>query len=82
MIDLQSILFNTYSGHQYFLVFYLQGFTYPVRSHFLEDILETTKYKLTQHNQIDDYGFEKKWKMEKQSLSKKKSQLASAVEVT
>lgn len=69
---------NTYDV----FVFYLQGFTYPVRSHFLEEILETTKYKLTQHNQIDDYGFEKKWKMEKQSLSKKKSQLASAVEVT
>jgi ATP-dependent RNA helicase DHX36 len=36
---------------------------------------------LTPYNQIDDYGQEKSWKMQKQALSKRKSQLASVVEV-
>lgn len=59
----------------------LQGFTYPVRSHFLENILEITGHRLTPYNQIDDYGQEKSWKMQKQTLRKRKSQIASAVEV-
>lgn len=61
-----------------------QGFTYPVRTHFLENILEMTGYRLTPHNQIDDYGQEKVWKMQKQaqSLRKRKSQIASSVEVS
>ncbi|CAM8924155.1 unnamed protein product [Rhodiola kirilowii] len=75
---LNAELFSSYFGGAPMI--HIPGFTYPVRSHFLEDILETTGYKLTQYNQIDEYGFEKKWKMEKQSSSKKKSQLASAVE--
>ena len=63
--------------------FVFQGFTYPVQSHFLENILEMTGYRLTPYNQIDDYGQEKMWKMQKQaqSLKKRKSQLTSAVEV-
>lgn len=42
-----------------------------------------TGYRLTSYNQIDDYGQEKAWKMQKQSqsLKKRKSQIASAVEV-
>lgn len=66
----------------YFLV--VQGFTYPVRSHFLEDILEMTGYRLSQYNQIDDYGQDKAWKMQKQAQAykKRKSQIASAVEVS
>ncbi|KAK6134271.1 hypothetical protein DH2020_031985 [Rehmannia glutinosa] len=60
----------------------LQGFTYPVRTHFLENILETTGYQLTTCNQIDDYGMEKTWKMSKQASRKRKSQIASAVEDT
>lgn len=42
-----------------------------------------TGYRLTPYNQIDDYGQGKTWKMEKQALAfrKRKSQIASAVEV-
>jgi ATP-dependent RNA helicase DHX36 len=42
-----------------------------------------TGYRLTPYNQIDDYGQEKVWKMQKQAqtLRKRKSQIASAVEV-
>ncbi|KAH9746571.1 DExH-box ATP-dependent RNA helicase DExH5 [Citrus sinensis] len=58
------------------------GFTYPVRTHFLEDILDMTGYRLTPYNQIDDYGQEKMWKMSKQAPRKRKSQIASAVEDT
>lgn len=63
--------------------FYFQGFTYPVRAHFLENILEVIGYRLTPHNQIDDYGQEKAWKMQKQAqaLKKRKTQIASSVEV-
>ncbi|KAM0848190.1 hypothetical protein ACQ4PT_054522 [Festuca glaucescens] len=56
------------------------GFTYPVRSRFLEDILEVTGHRLTPYNQIDDYGQEKSWKMQKQALRKTKTQIASVVE--
>lgn len=60
----------------------VQGFTYPVRAHFLEDFLETSGYRLTAYNQIDDYGEEKTWKMQKQAqLKKRKSPISSAVEV-
>jgi ATP-dependent RNA helicase DHX36 len=67
----------------YFFFFLFQGFTYPVRAHFLENIIEMTGYRLTTYNQIDDYGQEKGWKMQKQTqaLRKRKSQIASAVEV-
>ncbi|KAK6157628.1 hypothetical protein DH2020_011876 [Rehmannia glutinosa] len=53
----------------------LQGFTYPVRTHFLENILETTGYQLTTCNQIDDYGMEKTWKMSKQASKREKARL-------
>ncbi|XLU52381.1 hypothetical protein S245_047029, partial [Arachis hypogaea] len=61
---------------------HIPGFTYPVRASFLEDILEVTGYRLNRYNQIDDYGQEKTWKMQKQALAfrKRKSQIASAVE--
>ncbi|KAF9591405.1 hypothetical protein IFM89_004103 [Coptis chinensis] len=36
------------------------GFMYPVRSYFLEDVLEMTGYKLTSFNQIDDFVSVKK----------------------
>lgn len=61
--------------------FVFQGFTYPVQTYFLEDILEMSGYKLTPYNQIDDYGQEKMWKMGKQAPRKRKSAIASAVEV-
>ncbi|KAJ4848988.1 hypothetical protein Tsubulata_018727 [Turnera subulata] len=41
---------------------------------------EMTGYKLTPYNQIDDYGQEKAWRMNKQAPRKRKSQIASAVE--
>ncbi|KAK3036728.1 hypothetical protein RJ639_030552 [Escallonia herrerae] len=56
------------------------GFTYPVQTHFLENILELTGYRLTAYNQIDDYGLDKTWKMNKQAPRKRKSQIVSAVE--
>ncbi|KAF7808821.1 DExH-box ATP-dependent RNA helicase DExH5, mitochondrial isoform X1 [Senna tora] len=58
----------------------IPGFTYPVRTHFLENILEMTGYCLTAYNQIDDYGQERVWKLNKQTPRKRKSQIASAVE--
>ncbi|ESW32487.1 hypothetical protein PHAVU_002G326400 [Phaseolus vulgaris] len=61
---------------------HIPGFTFPVRAHFLEEILERTGHRLTPYNQIDDYGQEKTWKMQKQAQAfrKRKSQIASAVE--
>lgn len=60
----------------------LQGFTYPVRVHFLEDILENTGYKLTSFNQVDDYGQDKLWKTQRQLVPrKKKNQISTLVEV-
>lgn len=77
---LNAELFSSYFGGA--PTIHIPGFTYPVRTHFLENILEMTGYRLTPHNQIDDYGQEKVWKMQKQaqSLRKRKSQIASSVE--
>ncbi|KAK4409656.1 DExH-box ATP-dependent RNA helicase DExH5, mitochondrial [Sesamum angolense] len=75
---LDAELFSSYFGGA--PVVQIPGFTYPVRTHFLENILETTGYQLTPYNQIDDYGIEKMWKMSKQTPRKRKSQIASAVE--
>ncbi|KAI4324673.1 hypothetical protein MLD38_030140 [Melastoma candidum] len=75
---LNAELFSNYFGGT--PVIHIPGFTYPVRAHFLENILEMTGYRLTAYNQIDDYGQEKSWKMQKQAIRKRKSQIASAVE--
>ncbi|KAK7343440.1 hypothetical protein VNO77_12188 [Canavalia gladiata] len=75
---LDSDLFSSYFNGAPILN--IPGFTYPVRTHFLENILEMTGYKLTSYNQIDDYGQERMWKMNKQVPRKRKSQIASAVE--
>eukprot|EP00261_Vitis_vinifera_P033395 XP_019074638.1 PREDICTED: DExH-box ATP-dependent RNA helicase DExH5, mitochondrial isoform X3 [Vitis vinifera] len=61
-------------------VVHIPGFTYPIRTYFLENILEMTGYRLTPYNQVDDYGQEKMWKMNKQAPRKRKSQLAPVVE--
>ncbi|KAG6715156.1 hypothetical protein I3842_05G237000 [Carya illinoinensis] len=75
---LDADLFSSYFvGAQ---IMHIPGFTYPVRTHFLENILEITGYRLTPYNQIDDYGQEKMWKMGKQAPRKRKSQIASVVE--
>ncbi|XP_062157615.1 DExH-box ATP-dependent RNA helicase DExH3-like isoform X1 [Alnus glutinosa] len=77
---LNAGLFSSYFGGA--PTMHIPGFTYPVRAHFLENIIEMTGYRLTTYNQIDDYGQEKGWKMQKQAqaLRKRKSQIASAVE--
>ncbi|GFS32783.1 DEA(D/H)-box RNA helicase family protein [Actinidia rufa] len=75
---LDAELFSSYFGGAPMV--HIPGFTYPVHTHFLENILEMTGYKLTQYNQIDDYGQEKTWKMNKQAPRKRKSQIASSVE--
>ncbi|CAI0431841.1 unnamed protein product [Linum tenue] len=58
----------------------IPGFTYPVQTRFLENILEMTGYRLTPYNQIDDYGQERAWRVSKQGPKRRKSQIASAVE--
>ncbi|XP_056162702.1 DExH-box ATP-dependent RNA helicase DExH5, mitochondrial [Syzygium oleosum] len=75
---LDAELFSSYFGGA--PIIRIPGFTYPVRTHFLENVLETTGYRLTPYNQIDDYGQEKMWKMSKQAPRKRKSQIASVVE--
>ncbi|KAI3811958.1 hypothetical protein L1987_16656 [Smallanthus sonchifolius] len=59
-------------------VIQIPGATHPVRTYFLENILESTGYRLTVDNQIDDYG--QAWKLNKQTPNRRKSQIASAVE--
>ncbi|KAJ7982481.1 putative ATP-dependent RNA helicase [Quillaja saponaria] len=76
---LNAELFSNYFGAA--PTFHIPGFTYPVRAHFLEDILEMTGYKLTSFNQIDDYGQEKLWKTQRQLVPRKrKNQITSLVE--
>ncbi|RZB98371.1 DExH-box ATP-dependent RNA helicase DExH3-like [Glycine soja] len=76
---LNAELFSNYFGGA--PTFHIPGFTYPVRAHFLEDILEMTGYKLTSFNQIDDYGQEKLWKTQKQlAPRKRKNQITALVE--
>lgn len=75
---LDAELFSSYFGGA--PTVHIPGFTYPVQTHFLENILEMTGYRLTSYNQIDDYGQEKTWKMNKQVPKKRKTQIASAVE--
>ncbi|XP_031381610.1 DExH-box ATP-dependent RNA helicase DExH3 isoform X1 [Punica granatum] len=76
---LNAELFSNYFGGA--PTIHIPGFTYPVRAHFLEDVLEITGYKLTSFNQIDDYGQEKLWKTQKQlAPRKKKNQITALVE--
>ncbi|KAF9676505.1 hypothetical protein SADUNF_Sadunf08G0008900 [Salix dunnii] len=76
---LNAELFSSYFGGA--PTIHIPGFTYPVRAHFLEDVLEMTGYKLTSFNQIDDYGQEKVWKTQKQLASRKrKNQITTLVE--
>ncbi|RWR85420.1 DExH-box ATP-dependent RNA helicase DExH5, mitochondrial-like protein [Cinnamomum micranthum f. kanehirae] len=86
--DLRLILMSATLNAELFSSFFggaptihIPGFTYPVRTHFLEDILEMTGYKLTSFNQIDDYGQEKLWKTQRQLLPRKrKNQITTLVE--
>ncbi|RWR93923.1 DExH-box ATP-dependent RNA helicase DExH3-like protein [Cinnamomum micranthum f. kanehirae] len=74
---LNAELFSSYFGGA--PIVHIPGFTYPVRSHYLEDVLEITGYVLTPYNQVDDYGQDKMWKTQKQGVRKRKSQIASIV---
>ncbi|GJX48291.1 DExH-box ATP-dependent RNA helicase DExH5, mitochondrial isoform X1 [Tanacetum coccineum] len=76
---LDADLFSSYFGGVPLVQ--IPGFTHPVRTYFLEDVLEKTGYRLTAENQIDDYGQDRSWKSNKQFIKKRKSQIASAVEV-
>lgn len=75
---LNAELFSSYFGGA--PMYHIPGFTFPVRCHFLENILDMTGYRLTSYNQIDNYGQDKAWKMQKQTLRRRKTQIASAVE--
>ncbi|XP_056163566.1 DExH-box ATP-dependent RNA helicase DExH3 isoform X3 [Syzygium oleosum] len=76
---LNAELFSTYYGGA--PTIHIPGFTYPVRAHFLEDVLEITGYKLTSFNQLDDYGQDKLWKTQRQlTPRKKKNQITALVE--
>ncbi|KAF9611592.1 hypothetical protein IFM89_033596 [Coptis chinensis] len=75
---LNAELFSSYFGGAPMV--YIPEFTYPVRTHFLEDVLEVTRYDLTPYNQTDDYGQDKSWKTQKQTLRKRKSQITFIVE--
>ncbi|XP_004301561.1 PREDICTED: probable ATP-dependent RNA helicase DHX36-like [Fragaria vesca subsp. vesca] len=86
--DIRLILMSATLNAELFSKFFggaptihIPGFTYPVRAHFLEDVLEMTGYKLTFFNQIDDYGQDKLWKMQKQlAPRKRKNQITALVE--
>ncbi|KAI5013368.1 hypothetical protein ZWY2020_029551 [Hordeum vulgare] len=76
---LNAELFSSYFGGA--PTIHIPGFTHPVRTHFLEDILERTGYKMTASNQLDDYGQDKVWKTRRQLLPRKrKNQITTLVE--
>ncbi|GKB21416.1 DExH-box ATP-dependent RNA helicase DExH5, mitochondrial isoform X1 [Tanacetum coccineum] len=75
---LDADLFSSYFGGVPLVQ--IPGFTHPVRTYFLEDVLEQTGYGLTAKYQIDDYGQDRAWKSNKQFIKKRKSQIASVVE--
>ncbi|OVA14228.1 Helicase [Macleaya cordata] len=75
---LNAELFSSYFGGAPMI--HIPGFTYPVQTHFLEDVLEMTRYRLTSYNQVDDYGQDKMWKTQKQGVRKRKSRIAFVVE--
>ncbi|XP_073002247.1 DExH-box ATP-dependent RNA helicase DExH3 [Typha latifolia] len=76
---LNAELFSNYFGGA--PTIHIPGFTYPVRAHFLEEILEKTGYKLSSSNQMDDYGQDKFWKTQRQLVPRKrKNQITALVE--
>lgn len=82
LFEVAACLIICFMGLLFSSAYFCQGFTFPVRAYFLEDVLEMTGYKLTSYNQIDDYGQEKMWKTQKQLVPRKrKNQITSLVEV-
>eukprot|EP00250_Pteridium_aquilinum_P021505 c25147_g1_i1 orf=845-4309(-) len=86
--DLRIVLMSATLNAELFSKFFnsaptchIPGFTHPVKAHFLEDVLELTGHRLTELNQIDDYGQSKSWKMQKQVHNRKrKTSVNSLVE--
>lgn len=86
--DLRVVLMSATLNAELFSMFFnsaptchIPGFTHPVKAYFLEDILELTGHRLTELNQIDDYGQSKSWKMQKQLQNRKrKTSVNSLVE--
>ncbi|KAF9625182.1 hypothetical protein IFM89_020049 [Coptis chinensis] len=76
---LNAELFSNYFGGA--STIHIPGFTYPVRSHFLEDVLEMMGYKLTSFNQIDDYGQEKDACIKFVQLWKEKHEIGHWLEI-
>ncbi|PWA54252.1 DNA/RNA helicase, DEAD/DEAH box type, N-terminal [Artemisia annua] len=46
-----------------------QGFMHPVRTYFLEDVLEKIGHRLSAKNQIGDYGQDRAWELNKQYVN-------------
>ncbi|KAL3685906.1 hypothetical protein R1sor_003928 [Riccia sorocarpa] len=74
---LNAELFSAYFDRAPML--HIPGFTYPVRSYFLEDVLQETGHHLTAMNQIDDYGHDKQWRMQKQMRGRSRKNQVSAI---
>ncbi|MCO5602445.1 hypothetical protein L7F22_056577 [Adiantum nelumboides] len=85
--DLRVVLMSATLNAKLFCSFFdgapllhIAGFTYPVNIHFLEDVLELTGYKFGDFDQMDDYGQEKAWKMQKMMQKSKRNPLVALAE--
>lgn len=85
--DLRVVLMSATLNAKLFSSFFdgapmchITGFTYPVKAQFLEDILELTGHRFTEQNQIDYYGQDRVWKMQKQLQRTRKSAVISLAE--
>ena len=52
-----------------------------MKTYFLEDTLEMTGYRLSELDQVDDYGQDKLWKMQKQMQRSRKNPVVALAEV-
>ncbi|KAI5068622.1 hypothetical protein GOP47_0016967 [Adiantum capillus-veneris] len=85
--DLRVVLMSATLNAKLFSSFFdgapllhISGFTYPVNIHFLEDVLELTGYRFGEFDQVDDYGQEKAWKMQKMMQRSKRNPLVALAE--
>lgn len=85
--DLRIVLMSATLNAKLFSSFFegaplchISGFTYPVKTHFLEDVLELTGYRFSEFDQVDDYGQDKAWKMQKMMQRSKHNPLVSLAE--
>ncbi|KAG6543957.1 hypothetical protein Mapa_014581 [Marchantia paleacea] len=84
--DLKLVLMSATLNAELFSSFFdgapmlhIPGFTYPVESYFLEDVLKQTGHFLTPMNQIDDYGHDKQWKMQKQMRGRSRKNQVNSI---